>query len=131
MSFFETHSPVAAAMTAHGFVVSAVNEVPAEALDDRELLPSLKSDVSVIGSSLAFIDDFLRSNLDDHAARANKLKVNLAPTDLLKDVLEPVGSVLYVRDGDVDVSVHCPESLWVMTDCLRLKQVRFQRLPNH
>ena len=84
-------------------------------------MTSLQEDVKIIGSSLSFIDDFLRSMLDIHASAANKLEIHWAPADLLTDVLEPVRSILHQRD--VDVTVYCPENLVVMTDCLRLKQV--------
>ena len=118
----EVRNPIAAAMSAHGFVASAVDDALKKKPDD-ELMASLQEDVKIIGSSLFFIDDFLRSMLDIHASAANKLEIRLAPTDLLKDVLEPVRSVLYQRDSPVDVTVDCPENLVVMTDCLRLKQV--------
>ena len=83
----------------------------------------MQEDAQIISSSLSFIDDFLRSLLDMYRAAANKLEVKSAPTDLLKDVLEPVCSILYQRDGSVDVKVDCPENLIVATDCLRLKQI--------
>ena len=52
-------------------------------------------------------------------------KVTLAPTDLLKDVMEPVRSILKQRGGSVGVSIECSDSIIVNTDCLRLKQVRY------
>jgi len=104
-------------------VASAVPEIPNKTTD-KDFITSLEEDVKIIGSSLSFIDDFLRSMLDVHASAANKLEIHLAPTDLLTDVFEPVQSILrYQRDGRVDVTVDCPENLLVMTDCLRLKQV--------
>lgn len=125
LTHFCSLSPVAAAIAAHGFVVSSVNELQKimAKSDNSDILTSLKGDVKVIGSSLYFIDDFLRSILDIHASMAKKLEVQLAPTDLLTDVLEPVQSMLCQRDGRIDVSIHCPDDLVVMTDCLRLKQV--------
>jgi hypothetical protein len=48
--------------------------------------------------------------LDTYRAEANKLEIKLAPTDLLKDVLEPVCNMLYQRDGGV-VTVDCPKNL--------------------
>ena len=109
-------------MSAHSFVAAAVLELTIKTTD-QDFVSSLQEDVKIIGSSLFFIDDFLRSMLDIHASTANKLEIHLAPTDLLKDVLEPVRSILYQRDGHVDVTVGCPDNLVVMTDCLRLKQV--------
>ena len=109
-------------MSAHSFVASAVQDIPYE-ITDKDFMTSLQDDIKIIGSSLFFVDDFLRSMLDIHASTANKLEIHLAPADLLKDVLEPVQSILYQRDGHVDVAVDCPENIVVMTDCLRLKQV--------
>jgi signal transduction histidine kinase len=54
-----------------------------------------------------------------HRAAANKLEIKLAPTDLLKDVLGQC-SMLYQRDGGVDVTVDCPKRL---RNGLRLKQI--------
>lgn len=90
---------------------------------DKENMSSLKEDVDIIGSSLYFVDEFLRSMLDIHASSENKLELHMAPTDLVKDVLEPVRSILHKRGSSVDVMLDCPEQLVVMTDCLRLKQV--------
>jgi CheY-like chemotaxis protein len=117
----EVRNPLAAAMSALGFVTSAINET--DYISNDGFRATLQEDAQIISSSLHFIDDFLRSLLDMYRAAANKLEVKLAPTDLLKDVLEPVCSILYQRDGSVDVTVDCPENLIVATDCLRLKQI--------
>eukprot|EP00977_Amphora_coffeiformis_P002113 scaffold407_cov168-Amphora_coffeaeformis.AAC.9 len=59
-----------------------------------------------------------------YRASANKLEVELSPTNLFTAVFEPVGDILQPRDeGDVRVIVDCPKNLAVMTDGLRLKQV--------
>jgi signal transduction histidine kinase/CheY-like chemotaxis protein len=117
----EVRNPLTAAMLALSFVASAVNQTAH--ISNDEIKKSLQDDVKIIDSSLHFINDFLRSMLDMCRAAANKLEVKLAPTDLLKDVLEPVCSILHQRDGGVDITVDCPENLIVSTDCLRLKQV--------
>ena len=120
-------SPIAAALSAHGFVAEAiVNLIPPPLHEncDENALPSLQGDVAIIGSSLYFIDDFLRSMIDLHMSEENKLHVHLAPADLLKDVLDPVRSILHQRDTGVNVQVDCPENLLISTDRLRLKQVR-------
>jgi signal transduction histidine kinase/CheY-like chemotaxis protein len=117
----EVRNPLAAAMSALSFVTSSINET--DSISNKEFKKSLQEDVEIIASSLHFIDEFLRSMLDTYRAAANKLEVKLAPTDLLKDVLEPVCNILYQRDGGVDVSVDCPKNLIVATDCLRLKQI--------
>jgi signal transduction histidine kinase/CheY-like chemotaxis protein len=117
----EVRNPLAAAMSALSFVTSAITETAY--ISNDEFKATLQEDAQIITSSLRFIDDFLRSLLDMYRAAANKLEVKLAPTDLLKDVLEPVCSILYQRDGSVNVTVDCPDNLIVATDCLRLKQI--------
>jgi signal transduction histidine kinase/CheY-like chemotaxis protein len=117
----EVRNPLSAAMSALSFVISAVNETAH--ISNEEFRKLVKEDAQIADSSLHFIDEFLRSMLDMYRAAANKLEVKLAPTDLLKDVLEPVCNILYQRDDRVDVTVDCPENLIVMTDCLRLKQI--------
>jgi signal transduction histidine kinase/CheY-like chemotaxis protein len=117
----EVRNPLSAAMSALSFVTSGVNETTS--ISNEEFRKSVQEDAQIAGSSLDFIDEFLRSMLDMYRAAANKLEVKSAPTDLLKDVLEPVCNILYQRDGRVDVSVDCPENLIVSTDCLRLKQI--------
>jgi hypothetical protein len=82
-------------------------------ISNEEFKTSLQEDAEIIGSSLHFIDEFLRSMLDTYLRPTSSIK--LAPTDLLKDVLEPVQ--LYQRDGGVDVTVDCPKNLIIATDC--------------
>jgi signal transduction histidine kinase/CheY-like chemotaxis protein len=117
----EVRNPLSAAMAALSFVTSAINETAY--ISNEEFKVSLQEDAQIISSSLRFIDDFLRSLLDMYRAAANKLEIKSAPTDLLKDVLEPVCSILHQRGGIVVVTVDCPENLIVATDCLRLKQI--------
>jgi hypothetical protein len=52
-----------------------------------------------------------------------QLKMKLAPTDVMTDVLEPCCAMLTQRGGNLEVTASCPEDLVVMTDLLRLKQV--------
>ena len=105
-------------------LLSTVTEISiAKHIPDHETIVSLQEDVKIVGNSLRFIDEFLRSILDIHASTANKLEIKLSPTDLYKDCLEPVKSILYQRDSVVDVQVDCPNDLIIMTDCLRLKQI--------
>ena len=120
-------SPIAAAITAHGFIGSNIKDL-SENQPDEPLIESLRDDAKVVESSLFFVDDFLRNTLDIHASAANAIEMRMAPVDLLKDVLEPVCSILHQRDGHVNVSFDCPENLVVLTDCLRLKQVRCWKL---
>ena len=97
-------------------------------------LVQAREDVRVIDHALRFINDLLRNMLDMHRAASNQLQVNLAPADLLRDVLEPVAGMLYrggegrigrngKGDDKVQIIVDCPENMFVTTDVLRLKQV--------
>jgi signal transduction histidine kinase len=89
----EVRNALAAAMSALSFVTSVIHETAD--ISNQNFKALLQDDTQIISSSLRFIDDFLRSMLDMYRAAANKLESKLAPTDLLKDVLEPVCSILY------------------------------------
>ena len=56
-------------------------------------------------------------------ASSNQLRIELAPADLLRDVLEPVVSMMYNRCEGFEVLLDCPEDLVVLTDRMRLKQI--------
>jgi hypothetical protein len=49
-----------------------------------------------------------------------QLRIEMKPTDILRDVFEPVESMLYSRGSNFEVVVDCPENLVVSTDRLRL-----------
>jgi signal transduction histidine kinase/CheY-like chemotaxis protein len=115
----EVRNPLSAAISACSFVSAAVNE--AEPMADEETSRFVREDIEVVNSSLHFINDFLRSMLDIH--RDKHITVQLAPVDLLRDILEPVSNILYKRVASFEVIVDCPENLFVMTDSIRLKQV--------
>jgi len=117
----EIRNPVSAAMAAVSFVTSAVNMDPP--LADAESQQSVREDMFIVQSSLKYVNDLLRSMLDMHRAASNQMKLNFAPTDILKDVLEPVSSMLYCRGDNFEVTVDCPKNLIVSTDRLRLTQV--------
>lgn len=61
--------------------------------------------------------------LDMHRASNKQIRVNMAPTDILHDVVEPVGGMLHQRDSQVKVQIYCPKNVVVMSDRLRLNQV--------
>jgi signal transduction histidine kinase len=61
--------------------------------------------------------------LDIHGSACSGLVVDLNPTDLLRDVLEPVASMLHQQRSKVQFLVECQEDLHVITDHLRLKQI--------
>jgi signal transduction histidine kinase/CheY-like chemotaxis protein len=117
----EVRNPLSAAISATSFVSSMVSEEnPLSTTDTRQ---SAQEDVRIIEDSLEFINDLLRNMLDMHRASSNQLTIDMAPTDLLRDVLEPVVSMLYHRCGEFEVLLDCPKNLVVMTDRLRLKQI--------
>lgn len=117
----EVRNPLAAAMSACSFVSTAVNE--AEPLKDEETRKFVRDDVEVLDCSLQYINDFLRSMLDIHQVDDNKIKLHMAPADVLHDVLEPIASILHKRVASYDILVDCPEKLLITTDVIRLKQV--------
>jgi signal transduction histidine kinase len=108
-------------MSACSFVKNAVHEK--EPLLTEESRITTREDVEIIENSLHFVNDLLRNMLDMHRAASKQLKVNMVPTDILHDILEPVESILYQRRGEVHVSVECPPNLFAVTDRLRLKQI--------
>jgi len=117
----EIRNPVSAAISACSFVKAAVNRP--HPLQDEESRETTREDVRIIDNALKFVNDLLRNMLDMHRAANKQLKVSLAPTDILHDVLEPTASILTQRGGKVDVTIDCPKNLFVMSDRLRLKQV--------
>jgi signal transduction histidine kinase/CheY-like chemotaxis protein len=117
----EVRNPLSAAISATSFVSSVVSEAnPLSTADTRQ---SAREDVRIIEASLQFINDLLRNMLDMHRASSNQLKIEMAHADLLRDVLEPVASMLYHRCDDFEVLLDCPQNLVIMTDRLRLKQI--------
>ena len=63
--------------------------------------------------------------VDDYVAVKHGRKQAEYSHDVLKDVLEPVSTILYKRAASYDVQVVCPMNMVVMTDAIRLKQVRY------
>jgi signal transduction histidine kinase len=117
----EVRNPVAAAMAACNMMIMAIDKD--NPLQDKESLDVAKSDLNIIDSSLRFVNDLLRNMLDMHRAANNQLQVHMMPVDLLRDILEPVGGMLYRRSSKIQMIVECPENFYVMADSLRLKQV--------
>ena len=117
----EVRNPLAAAMSAVSFVSTSVNEN--EPLLTQESRDSVRADVRIIENALQFVNDLLRSMLDLHRARSNQLTLEEVLTDIKRDVLDSVASMLYHRDSMFVVEVDCPENLIVSVDRLRLKQV--------
>jgi len=117
----EVRNPLAAALSATSFVMSCVSEN--KPLRDPQTLNLIREDAGIIDSSLQFINELLRNMLDMHRAGSKQLKIEFNPADVLRDILEPVASMIYQRGGNFEVKCICPENLVVLTDKLRLKQV--------
>jgi signal transduction histidine kinase len=119
----EVRNPVAAAMAACSLVQRTTN------MDHSKLEETswniVKGDVQVISNALFFINDLLRNMLDMHRATSQQLVVNLVSVDtgILHDILEPVQSILYLREQSVHVHIECGNDIFAIADKLRLKQV--------
>ena len=118
----EVRNPLAAALSAFSFVSTAINEQPP--LPTESAVVSVREDLAIIGSSLQYINDLLRNMIDMHKVASKELTAELAPTDIQRDLLDTVAAMLYSRGDNIKVIVECPENLAVMTDRIRLKQVR-------
>jgi len=122
----QVRNPIAVAMAACSFLKTEINKEP-QPLADEGSMSRAREDVVIIDTSLSFINDLLRSMLDMHRAADKQMQLDLAPIDMLHDVLEPVAAMLHNRQCDggiLDIQVNCPEGLCILGDCLRLKQVR-------
>ena len=117
----EVRNPLSAAISACSFVSSALAEEPPLATEAAKT--SVREDVGVIGSSLSYVNDLLRTMLDMHKANSDQMKISMTPTALLHDIMEPVATMLYQKDGTFKVEIDCPDHLVVMTDRIRLKQI--------
>ena len=85
---------------------------------------AVQEDVHIIQSSLQFMNDLLRNMLDHHRVASKQMVVEMAPTDIQRDVLDAVASMLYRRYASYQVEVICPDDeLIIMADRVRLKQV--------
>ena len=117
----EVRNPLSAALSAVSFVSAAVSVE--EPLADEESQRQVREDVDIITRSLQFINDLLRSMLDMHRAVNKQMVLAKSPTDLRKDILEPVATMMYRRGEDYELLLDCPENLVISTDRLRLTQV--------
>jgi signal transduction histidine kinase/CheY-like chemotaxis protein len=113
----EVRNPLASAIAALSFVSSASREP----FQDKKSREALQDDIHIVDSSLQFINELLRNMLDVHAG--NKIKLNIGPTDLLRDVFEPVASILFMRGAKIEIKTDCPNHLIVLSDRMRLKQI--------
>jgi signal transduction histidine kinase/CheY-like chemotaxis protein len=118
----EVRNPLSAAMTASVFVSSAIGDEKTS-LADLDTRKSIQDDMGIIDASHKFINDLLRNMLDMNRVSSNQLRIELAHADLLRDVLEPVASMMYHRCEGFEILLDCPENLVVVTDRMRLKQI--------
>jgi signal transduction histidine kinase len=107
------------ALANSSFVSSAAKE-RVLSNEDKEVM---KDDLRIIDFSLQFINELLRNMLDMNRAANQQMKITLAPTDILRDVLEPVASILHMRGNKIDILIECPAHVVVLSDRLRLKQI--------
>jgi signal transduction histidine kinase/CheY-like chemotaxis protein len=115
----EVRNPLASAIAALSFV-SAASRGP---LQDKKSRQALWDDIHIVDSSLQFINELLRNMLDVHRSADNQIKLNISPIDILRDVFEPVHSILYMRGAKVEIKTDCPKDLIVLSDRMRLKQI--------
>lgn len=117
----EVRNPLSAAMSALSFVSMEVDTEPP--LASEEARQSVQEDLDIIKGSLHFINDLLRSMLDMHRAASNQLVIAMAPTDIKKDVFEPVAAMIYNRRENFEVLIDCADGFTILADRLRLTQV--------
>jgi signal transduction histidine kinase len=92
-------------------------------LQDKKSRQALWDDIHIVDSSLQFINELLRNMLDVHRSADNNIKLNISPTDILRDVFEPVASILFMRGAKVEIKTDCPNSLIVLSDRMRLNKI--------
>ncbi|CAB9527207.1 sensor kinase/phosphatase LuxQ [Seminavis robusta] len=115
----EVRNPLSSAIAALSFVTAAAQE-PTQTSEDKK---NMIADLQIVDSSLQFINELLRNMLDMHRAANQQMEATMAPTDILRDVFEPVASILYLRGNKVKIMMECPPNIVVMSDRLRLKQI--------
>mmetsp|Transcript_23537 Transcript_23537/g.44765 ORF Transcript_23537/g.44765 Transcript_23537/m.44765 type:complete len:858 (-) Transcript_23537:181-2754(-) len=118
----EIRNPLSSAIAALNFV-SAQTADP-EHVPLAESRAALKDDLNILDGSLQFVNDLLRNMLDVHRSHDKAMSLNWGPTDILRDVLEPVVSIIRMRGANVQVQAICePNTLVVQADRMRLKQI--------
>jgi len=140
----EVRNPLASALAALSFVSSKTSDE--NIVPDPEHRALIQSDVTVMNASLQFVNQLLRNLLDLHRTgreedeaeedavwgsqkrlrprkKKTGIQLNLQPTDILRDVLEPISNILFMRGADVQIEVVCPKNLCITTDRIRLKQI--------
>uniref|UniRef100_A0A7S3LPP0 histidine kinase n=1 Tax=Aplanochytrium stocchinoi TaxID=215587 RepID=A0A7S3LPP0_9STRA len=115
----EVRNPLSAALSALTFVDSAVSGLD----KGDEQKATLLEDTRVIEVSLKYINDLLRNTLDLHCSQSGQMKLKTSQTDIRRDILEPVKSMLSRRHNEFEIVIDCPADLVAIVDRLRLEQV--------
>lgn len=115
----EVRNPLSSAIAALSFV----NATTQERVQDQETKKALLDDLQILDSSLQYINDLLRNMLDIHRTASKKMKLDENATDVLKDIFEPVQSILCVKQNKARILIDCPDNLIVVLDRLRVKQI--------
>lgn len=103
--------------------MSFVNATAQDRVKEPAVRKALLDDVEILDSSLQYINDLLRNLLDIHRTASKKMKLDETATDILKDIFEPVKSILCVKQNHAKILVECPKNLVVTIDRLRVKQI--------
>lgn len=117
----EIRNPLASAIAALNFVSAKAGDPVVIPIQDNRT--TMRSDITVIESSLQFVNDLLRNMLDLHRSANRQLKLDVTTVDVLRDVIEPVASILFMRGSHIEIITDCPKYLAIETDRMRLKQI--------
>jgi len=119
----EVRNPLSSAISACTFVNATIrsDETIQEMSTDEKRV--LREDFQIIQNALHFINDLLRSMLDVHRASIGQMQLEKQPVEILKDIFEPVMSMIWCKDSLFEVKTECSDSLIIETDRLRLQQV--------
>jgi len=118
----EVRNPLSAAMSACSFL-SFAHQDPSPMIPGDDRHKTVLDDINIIQNSLNFINDLLRSLLDMQKVKDKQVKLVNTPTDLMKDIFEPVRTILSRQETAYKVILDCPQQLVVMVDRMRLKQI--------
>ena len=121
----KVRNPLSSAISALSFVSSTMNDPNECQIPNPETRNTLQYDLRVMDASLQFINELLRNVLDVFRSASNQMKIELNPTDIRQDILEPVASILFLRgaSSSAEVKVECPDDLVCQADRMRLKQI--------
>lgn len=119
----EVRNPLSAAMSACNFLSFAYQGLLRRIQDFNPSSDNMQEDIDIINNSLQFIYDLLRSTLDMHKALDGQMTLVKAPTDILKDILDPVKAIIHRKSNSFLIEIECPKGLVLNVDRMRLKQI--------